>query len=153
MGEEKELKLETRSVKGYWDIQYRWRFNTAYLARYAQGLKDKKILGTRCPKCQRVFVPPTYICGRCLVEIKDWVELKGEAELIAYTVAYSAITGEELKEPNIIGMIKFEGADSWSLAQIKEIKPEEVRIGIKLKPVWKEERKGQLGDIKYFVPA
>jgi len=146
-------KEETMTVKGIWGIRYKWRFNSGYMAKHAQALKDKKITGTKCPKCHRVFVPPANICGRCLLELKDWVEVPGEAELIAYTVGYSAITGQKLEEPRIIGMIKYDGADSWTLAPISGIKPEEVKVGMKLKPVWRKETKGQLGDIEHFAPA
>ena len=153
MSEEKEKRVETPSVKGAWDVKYKWRFDVGMMEKYVEGLKDKKILGTHCPDCNRVYAPPTPLCGKCYRLLSEWVEVKDEAALVMYTVGYTSITGETYKEPNITAMIRFEGSDSWFLASVRGVKPENIKIGMKLKPVWREDRRGKLGDIDYFAPA
>jgi len=153
MAEDKKGRVETRSVKGAWDVKYKWRFDVAMMEKYVASLKDKKVTGTKCPDCGRVYAPPTDLCGKCYQSLTEWVEVKDEAELVMYTVGYTSITGEAFEEPIITGMIRFKGSDSWFLAGVKGVKPEDVKPGMKLKPHWRDEPKGQLGDIEYFVAA
>lgn len=153
MTEEKKEKVVTREAKGAWDVKYKWLFRTDLLERYVAGLKEKKILGTKCPECGRVFTPPAARCGRCFIELDEWTEVSDKGTLVAYTIGYSSITGEAYAEPNITGMIRFDGSDSWTLGQVRELKPEDVKVGMKIKVKWKEETKGQLGDIEAYVPA
>jgi uncharacterized OB-fold protein len=153
MAEHKEEKLKTRVTKGTWDTKYKWLFRKDLVEKYVAGLKEKRIMGTKCPKCGKVYVPPWPRCGRCFVEIDDWVQVKDTGTLVSYTITYSSITGKALAEPNITGMIRFDGSDSWTLGPIRNIKPEDVKPGMKIKVKWREETKGQLGDIEYYVPA
>jgi len=152
--EEKKAAGETKAVKGAWDVKYRWTFRLDLMERYVAGLKDKKLQGTRCPKCGRVYVPPKDICGKCYEVIdENWVEVKDQGELVNYTVGYTSITGQPYPEPQITGTIRLEGSSSWALGPIKGVKPEDVKVGMKLKMVWRDEPKGQLGDIQYYTPA
>lgn len=152
MADEKKAKLETRSVKGSWDVKYKWRFDVAMLERYTQGLGQKKVVGTHCPECGRVYAPPTDLCGKCYRSLDEWVDVKDTAELVMYTVGYTSITGDPYDTPRITAMIRFDGSDSWFLANVIGIKPEELKVGMKLKAVWREEPKGQLSDIEGFEP-
>ena len=52
-------------------------------------------------------------------------------------------------------MIEIDGASSGGfLHYLGEVKPDEIRIGMKVKAVWKppEERTGSILDIRYFRP-
>jgi len=150
----KKATGETKSVKGAWDVKYKWTFRTDLMDRYVAGLKEKKLWGTRCPKCGRVYAPPKDLCGKCFEVIdQNWVEVKDRGELVNYTIGYTAITGQPYPEPQITGTIRFEGSSSWVLGSIKGVKPEDVKVGMKLKVVWRAEPKGQLSDIENYAPA
>ena len=52
-------------------------------------------------------------------------------------------------------MIYIDGAsDAGFLHLLDEVKPEDVKVGMKVQAVWKpaEEREGSITDIKYFKP-
>lgn len=154
MTQEKKAAAETKSVKGAWDVKYRWTFRTDLTDKYVAGLKEKKILGTKCGKCGRVYAPPKDICGRCFELIEDnLTEVKDTGELVNYTIGYTAITGQAYDEPKITGTIRFDGSDSWVMGAIKGIKPEDMKVGIKVKVIWRDPPKGQLGDIDHFEPV
>ena len=59
-------------------------------------------------------------------------------------------------EPQIPAVIEIDGASKGLgiLHLISEIEPRKVRIGMRVKAVWKpvEERQGAITDIKYFKP-
>jgi uncharacterized OB-fold protein len=54
-------------------------------ASFYQALCDKRLIGTRCQECQTVYVPPRQVCLHCHSRDVEWVEVKGEGILVAYT--------------------------------------------------------------------
>ncbi|MEM2618351.1 MAG: Zn-ribbon domain-containing OB-fold protein [Candidatus Hadarchaeales archaeon] len=129
------------------------------MERFIKSLAERKILGTKCPKCGYAYVPPRSRCGKCHAKLgeKDLIELSGRGVLVGYTTAYVELDGEgnfrDLEKPKTIGAIKLEGADSILFMPIGEIDPKEVKEGMKVEPKWREETKGELGDLEYFKPS
>ncbi len=125
-----------------------------YLQHYLNGLKEKKILGSKCSGCGRVVVPPRSACGRCYGVMDELVELPQEGTLVNWTVAYVKQEGGEFKrgDPYILGMIKIDGCDSLLSAKILEVDPQKVKSEIKVKAIWKEETTGDYTDLVGFVP-
>jgi uncharacterized OB-fold protein len=150
MEPEKKKKVETLSAPGTWDVKYSWHFRADFIEKYVAGLKEKKMLATKCPTCGRVYTPPMTRCGRCFIELNDWTEVKDTGKVVMFTVAYNAISGEPLPEPRITAMLQLDGSDTWMLAPVKNTKPEEMRTGLPIRVVWNDERKGILADIKHF---
>ncbi|MDH5816041.1 MAG: Zn-ribbon domain-containing OB-fold protein [Candidatus Nezhaarchaeota archaeon] len=50
-----------------------------------EGLKQGKVMATKCKKCGKIYFPPAADCGSCLSSDMDWLELSGEAEIEAFT--------------------------------------------------------------------
>jgi len=125
-----------------------------YLQNYLNGLKEKKILGSKCSGCGRVVVPPRSACGRCYGVMDELVELPQEGKLVNWTVCYVKIEGGEFKkgEPYVIGMIELNGCNSLLSARILEVEPEKVKSGMKVRALWKEETSGDYTDLVGFVP-
>jgi len=120
-------------------------------------LKEGKFVGIRCGKCDVVYMPPRSICGSCLSSLDEWVELPDEGELMTYTIVQYDYTTpfhsyQPLKPPYILGIIKLDGASTGLCHFIGEVEPKDVKIGMRLKAVLREERKGEILDIKYFRP-
>ena len=45
-------------------------------SRFLTTLRDKAmILGMRCSKCNRVYVPARSVCTECFAQIDEWVDL------------------------------------------------------------------------------
>ena len=152
MNEPKEKKI-TRDMPGSWNVKYKWQFEADMLRKYLAGLKEKKILGTKCPSCGRIYAPPTPRCGRCFEELHELTEVPSQGKVMMYTAVFNTITGQPLDEPKIIGMIQFDGADSWVLGPVMNIKPEKMKTGLHVRVVWAAETKGQLTDIEFYEPV
>ncbi len=125
-----------------------------FIQRYLDGLKEAKILGAKCPSCGNVYVPPRSACGRCAAEITitDVVEVGPEGVVEELTVAHVKVEAGELKKldsPQVLAMIKLEGASSTILVPVLN-DPEKVKPGVRVKPVWAEERSGEYSDLKGF---
>jgi len=129
------------------------------MEKFIKTLADRKILGARCPECGYVYVPPRWRCGKCYAKIKEGnlTELSGKGTLLSYTTAYVELDGagnfKELSEPKPIGAIKLEGTDSTVFMPLGEVKPVDLKEGMKVEVVWREETKGELADINYFRPV
>lgn len=129
-----------------------WAGETA--SRFFIAMRDEqKIMGARCGKCQRVFVPPRKTCPRCFGEQTSWVELPPEGQLVTYTVARRQLPALPGKVPVIFGLIKLDGADTALLHYLDEIDPERIELGIRLSARFSEDRSGNILDIKYFRPV
>ena len=134
----------------------RWKF-TRYAghtgSRFLIELRDnKKIMGTKCPECNRVYVPAISFCYDCFKPINEWVEVSPEGTLIAYTMVYQSEPPYPVKTPFAYGIIKLDGADRGMVHIIGEVNPKNLKIGMRVQAVFKDKRVGSILDIKYFKP-
>jgi uncharacterized OB-fold protein len=94
-----------------------------WMEYFYDSLKEGKIMGSRCPACGRVSLPPRMICERCFVREEEWVELPVTGTVQACTLA-SVMVAEngdlvDLESPEIIAMVKHDGADTCIAARIE----------------------------------
>ncbi|MFW9946725.1 MAG: Zn-ribbon domain-containing OB-fold protein [Candidatus Odinarchaeota archaeon] len=128
-----------------------------YLDKFYDNLENKKVIGNKCPKCSRVFVPPRKICGKCNEVIpleKNWVDLPETGTLKNYTITHYKINDRafrKVKKPQIIGMIQIDGSNTAIIYRLLDLEPNEIKLGMKLKVEWEEKTKGDPSDIKGFV--
>ena len=128
-----------------------WAGDTA--SRFFTSLRDaKKLLGTRCDPCGKVFVPPRKTCPLCFTEEMRWVELSGRGTLESYTIARRQLAALKKPVPVIFGLIRLDGADTAILHYIGEIDPGAVEIGMRVQAHFAAKRSGTIEDIEYFKP-
>ena len=146
-------------ISGTVSLPYQWTTGPAG-ARFLAGLREGKVLGTRCPQCRRVLVPARSFCPRCFVDTSEWVQVSERGRLRTYTIINYRFEGQPKKPPYIIGIIDLEGADVGFVHFIGEVdlsdfgKVEEVlKPGTLLQAVWAKERQGRITDIEHFVPV
>lgn len=137
------------------DFQNNYRVG-AYVQRYLDGFREKKILGAKCRQCGKVVVPPRKYCGACNKVLEEFVELSQEGILENFTVGHVTVEkGGRLSQaeaPYVLGMIRLEGAGSTLLAKVN-VAPEEVRTGMKVKAIWKDQVEGDYSDLDRFDPV
>ena len=128
--------------------------------RFFEGLKNQKILGNRCPKCERVLVPARTFCPRCFIDMRDWVELEPKGELAGWSLTELEYFGMPTKPPFVTGVINLHGADcsfmhligGIDLSSLDAVRSA-IRNGMTVRAVWNERRTGCIMDIKHFEPA
>lgn len=114
---------------------------------------DKKILGVRCPKCNKVYVPPREYCEKDLTKLdENWVEVGNEGVITNYTVVHYNDKHLPLKAPYILALIKLDGADTPLTHIVAGIDAEKVRIGLRVKAVFAEKTTNTILDIDHFEP-
>ena len=141
-----------------WHAEYKVTLGETY-ARFLEGMKQKKILGNVCPACNGLYVPPRPFCDKCLEQPTKWIETDGMATLVTFSVALVQLPGLPEVYP-ITGMIKVGNSVTNFLHFVAGIEYDDraelvdkVKIGMKLRPVWKEERIGDILDLDYFEPV
>ncbi|HMF32900.1 MAG TPA: Zn-ribbon domain-containing OB-fold protein [Candidatus Lokiarchaeia archaeon] len=127
-----------------------------YMEFFYQNYEKKKIVGNKCPKCGKVFVPPRKICGNCsaTIDLDSWVELGDTGTLINFTTTpyLVAETRIRTKNPYVIGMVKIDGSDTAVVYEILETEEKNLQKGMKVQAVWKDKASGNPADIKGFKP-
>lgn len=152
-----EYKSETTSIPGNWPLnKFCWKTEEVKLmGRFREGLKEKKVLGIKCPKCGLVYAPPKPIC-RCLGRPETWLEVSDEGLVTTFTFtgAWSLDgTPEEEGESMIIVGVKLDGADTMMMSILEGADPEKVGVGMRVRIRWPEEPEGALKDILFVEPA
>jgi|SRR3990170_402691 len=128
-----------------------------YGSRFLEALKDQKFLASRCRTCELVLVPPRIVCAGCFKKMEEFVDLPPTGSLTSYTqVTFPFIdpfTGEKRPIPYCYGMIRLDGADNTFQFFLEEKDIRRIRIGLRVRAVFREEREGTLRDILYFRTA
>ena len=133
------------------------------IGNYVAGLKRGVILGSQCDNCHKVVVPPRTVCEWCFRPMSEIVQVKDTGTINTFSLCYVTWDVKRITEPEIPAVISLDGASELSdtsvimggiMHKIGEVDTEEVKIGMRVKAVWKpaEERAGSITDIIYFKP-
>lgn len=148
---------EVLSVSLEMDLSWRYASGES-MARFLEGVAEGRFEATRCHVCTRRYLPPRPFCGICRVRLNEWVPVADTGILEAWTVVHVPIldgrTGEKRPSPYGMGLIRLEGADTTLNHYLDTADPNRLTIGLRVRTVWREERRGAMDDILHFaVPA
>ena len=122
-------------------------------SRFLTELRDRKrIMGTRCPACNRVYVPARSVCKDCFGQLDEWVEVSDKGAVLSYSVCHQPNPVQPVEAPLVYGIIQLDGADTGLVHMLGELDFEQLRIGMRVQAVFKGERVASILDIKYFKP-
>lgn len=152
------MAAQSRILKGYVSLPYNWSMGPT-TTRFYEEFKKKRIMGTRCEKCNRVLVPARRFCSECFRETTNWVQVSDEGTIRTWVLIGFAYEGQPKEPPYILGIINLDGADvglphfvgGVELDDVETV-AKKVRIGGRVKAVWKENPEGHILDIDYFKP-
>lgn len=138
------------------NAQFAWDTGVA-IGAYLAGLKRGEILGSYCPTCRKTVVPPRTVCEQCFHPMDEYLPLLDSGTVNTFSLCYVTWDVQRIQEPEIPAVIEIDGASPGHgiLHKLGEVDPQAVRMGMRVKAVWKpaEERQGAITDILYFKPA
>ena len=153
--EKVDKNVEARAWEG--DIPIRSRYTCGLAGeRFFREIMDKgRLMGVRCPECEYTYVPPTLFCERCFSKLEDWVEVGPEGIVESFTILTVALDGSPLEEPEVMALIRLDGADSVLVHRLGGVKLDDLAIGLRVKVVFKphKQREGSILDIAHFAPV
>lgn len=122
---------------------------------FFRGLAEGRILGQRCPKCQKVYVPPRPACPVDGVPTEGEIELSDTGTVTTFCIVNVPFLGQKITPPYVSAYVLLDGADIAIQHLILDIPAEEVRMGLRVKAVWKprEEWGTTIENISHFAPA
>ena len=151
---ENDLEQRVLTVMYHPRAKYAWATGVA-ISKFLGGLKEGRILGTKCDRCGRIVVPPRIFCEYCFRPSDNYLELPDTGIVNTYSVSHISTDTTRLQEPIIPAVIEIDGTDRAGFLHILgEINPDRIRIGMKVRAVWKphSERRGSITDILHFKP-
>jgi uncharacterized OB-fold protein len=126
------------------------------VARFWRKIPQRyNLVGTQCTTCGSYFFPPRTFCPECrrsgvIVEHR----FKGTGEVITHTVVRSASEQFEQMTPYVLAIVQLDEGPRVTGQVV--CAPEEVKIGMKVKPVFRRiSADGESGVIYYgtkYIP-
>lgn len=149
---------ESRILTGHVSLPYHWSMGPV-TTRFYDEFKQKRIMGTRCERCNRVLIPARMFCSDCFEKTDEWVEVSDEGTIRSWVLVNFSYEGQPKEPPYILGIIDLDGSDvglphfiGGVPADDLETVASNVRIGGRVKAVWKDKREGYILDIEHFKP-
>lgn len=122
---------------------------------FGRGLREGRILAQTCPQCHKVYVPPRGACPTCGVPTSDPHELPDTGIVTTFCIVNVPYLGQKIKPPYVSAYVLLDGADIAFLHLILGADASDVRMGMRVKAVWKpeEDRTFSLENISHFEPT
>jgi uncharacterized protein len=124
-------------------------------SRYLRALREGKLIGQRCPACGKVYVPPRGACPVDGVPTTTDVELPDTGIVTTFCVVNVPFQGQRVPSPYVAASVLIDGADIAFQHLILGCDPGEVRMGMRVRAVWKppEEWGTTSENISHFEPT
>jgi uncharacterized OB-fold protein len=116
-------------------LQYRYNPGGAP-TRYLRGLKEKKILGERSPTSGDVYVPSRGMSPTEGLPTSEQVEVGPKGSISSFCVVHIGFGVNAPPTPFVSALILPDGAAVSLYGTLLEVPIEDVRIGMRVEPVW-----------------
>jgi uncharacterized OB-fold protein len=122
---------------------------------FYRGLAEGRLLGQRCPTCGKVYIPPRSACPSDGTPTTDEVELPDVGTVTTFCIVNVPFMGQKITPPYVSAYVLLDGADIAFLHLILDIPADQVRMGMRVKAVWKprEEWSTTIENISHFAPV
>lgn len=121
---------------------------------YLRALAEGKIIGARCPATDKVYVPPRGASPTHGLPTVDEVEVSDIGTVTTFCIVNVPFPGQQIKPPYVAAYVLLDGADIPFLHLILGIDAAEVRMGMRVRAVWKpREEWGMTSEnIRHYEP-
>ncbi|MFD5103206.1 Zn-ribbon domain-containing OB-fold protein [Streptomyces albidochromogenes] len=105
---------------------------------YINALAERRTVGERCPSCRKVYVPPRGACPTCGIATAERVEVGPRGTVTTFCIVNIKARNLDIEVPYVYGHIALDGADLALHGRIGGIPYDQVRMGLRVEPVWTE---------------
>ncbi|GLW50283.1 DNA-binding protein [Streptomyces sp. NBRC 14336] len=105
---------------------------------YLDALADRRTVGERCPDCRKVYVPPRGACPTCGVATTEQVEVGPRGTVTTFCIVNIKARNLDIEVPYVYAHIALDGAGLALHGRIAGIPYDQVRMGLRVEPVWTE---------------
>lgn len=142
-----------RSVRTPAQLDYEFTAGDA-TSRFLKGITEKRIIGQRATGTSRVYVPPRGADPELGAPTPIEVEVAQTGTVTSFCVVNLGFYGSVMEIPYTSALILLDGADLSIMHLIQEVPASEVRIGMRVEAVWRDDAdiEPTLESIKWFRP-
>ncbi|MFB7224593.1 Zn-ribbon domain-containing OB-fold protein [Streptomyces sp. NPDC056227] len=140
-----------------WDLSYKHALGET-TSKFLGALTEGKILGRRCPSCERVLVPAKSFCDRDHTSTTDWVEVANIGAIEMFTIVYEPFRNLPAP-PYALAYVTLDGADTALVGYVrgidlsdKERAIEALAIGTRVAVKFADEPTGTAADYWFELP-
>ena len=106
---------------------------------FLHGTQQRHLLGRRCSQCAKVYMPPRGVCSMCGAAFTDEIVEVGPAGTVTtFAIVNVNFASREIDLPYAAVEVLFDGADITSQFLILGVTHEQVRMGMRVRAVWKD---------------
>ncbi|MFG3346006.1 Zn-ribbon domain-containing OB-fold protein [Streptomyces sp. NPDC048018] len=105
---------------------------------YLRSLAERRTVGERCPSCAKVYVPPRGACPTCGVATTERVEVGPRGTVTTFCIVNIKAKNLDIEVPYVYAHIALDGAGLALHGRIAGIPYDQVRMGLRVEPVWSE---------------
>jgi len=122
---------------------------------FLRGLAEGRLVGQRCPACGKVYLPPRGACPVDGVPTQTEVELPDTGIVTTFCVVNVPFVGQQVPVPYVAASVLIDGADIAIQHLILGCPPDEVRMGMRVRAVWRprEQWETTIRNIDHFEPT
>lgn len=122
-------------------------------SRFLRGLMERRLIGQRCAQCRGVYVPGRGSCAMCGIATDEEVDVGPQGTVTMFCIVNVPFAGQHIEPPYACASILLDGADVALFHLVQEIPANEVRTGLRVEPVWEEDRRPSMESVRYFRPV
>jgi uncharacterized protein len=100
----------------------------------------------------RVIVPPTEYDPTTGDDLTEVVEVGPAGTVTTWTWEASPLAKHPLQQPFAWALIRPDGADTAMLGAVAVASPDAISSGLRVEPVWADEREGSIHDLAHWKP-
>jgi len=122
---------------------------------YLRGLQRGKLLGARSGPGGKVYFPPREADPATGMALDEFLELQDTGIVTTFAIINIPFAGQRIPPPYVVAYILLDGADIPFLHLVTGIDAADVRMGMRVKAVWKPAEELGLGidNIECFQPT
>lgn len=143
-----------RSVRTPAQLDYEFTAGDA-TTRFLKGITQKKIIGQQANPGSRVYVPPRGADPELGAATPIEVEVAQVGTVTSFCVVNLQFYGSVMEIPYVSALILLDGADLSIMHLIQEVPADQVRIGMRVEAVWRDDAdiEPTLESIRWFRPT
>ncbi|QAA94611.1 Zn-ribbon domain-containing OB-fold protein [Pollutimonas thiosulfatoxidans] len=152
----KEMTPANHMVNSEWHVRYQYPLGEVG-ARFFDGLKEKKILATRCTSSGISYLPPRAYCERSFEVCDAWVEA-GQSGVIEAATIVTAAFDNLPPPPYAIAFVRLDGVDTAMVNFVRDIDLSDIQSaaqrlkpGTRVKVVFNDTPEGKITDFHYVL--
>ncbi len=141
-----------RSIRTPARLDYTFTASTA-VTEFLEGVSNKRLIGSKCPVCRKVYVPLRGVCPTDAVPMPERVDVPDTGVVTTFCVVNVQFYGQAMEVPYVCATVVLDGADMGLFGMVAGMPANEVRMGTRVKAKWADDLTTSLESIEYWEPT